>query len=310
MAAAAAATSALTVADLSGLLARMDLLERRFMNYISTESTIQEAKDVQRILDKVHTYMPSVSAKATDLKNVYLPSGVLLTDLDGCIVISTKPPKPNRRNTYRNNTLGFNPASDFARTLIVESKHSLTKGKIDNKIFQMCQLKELFRILPTLTVARTSSAFQAMIADNAFNTFSSDFYIIFAADDMGWSTRQFIIALSEGIPKETYDTYTLQFLKDDPYYKSLKKNNTITKRLKTALHSAKTVEEANAVLADDAFEPYRLTFSQILKPYDAIVPYYNQLRNRIGFLQFNTLYLPELFPYPMPSHYLGAFSGF
>jgi hypothetical protein len=307
---AAAASSALTIADLSGLLSRIDVLERRFMNYISTESAIQEAKDVQRILDKVHTYMPTVSAKATDLKYVYTPFGVLLTDLDGCIVISTKPSKPNRRNTYKNNTLGFNPASDFARTLIVESKHSLTKPKIDNKIFQMCQLKDVFRALPTLDFARTSSAFQTMIDDHAFQTYPSDFYILFAADDMGWNIRQFIMALSEGITKEAYDTYSLQFLKGDPYYKTIKKNPTILKRLKVALHSAKTVEDANAVLADDAFEPYRLTFSQILKPYDAIAPYYNQLRNRIGFLQFNTLYLPELFPYPMPSHYMGAFSGF
>ena len=116
---------------------------------------------------------------------------------------------------------------------------------------------------------------------------------------MTYSIRKFLMAISEGISKEVYDRYTLLFMKEDPFYKTIKRNPSIPKRLKTALHAARTAEDVVTVLADAAFDGYRPTLSPIVQPYDAIVPYYNEMRGRVGFLQFNTLFIPDLFPYPM-----------
>jgi hypothetical protein len=297
---AAAAGSVLTMMDISGLLPRIESIERALSNYIKTESAIQESKTIQRVLDKIHTYYPTLLAKQTDLKYVYTPTGGLLTDLDGCIVVSAKPPKPVQRNGFRNNSLGFNPATDFARTIILEAKHSLTKAKVDTKILQMYKLKELFHSLPSFDFDHAVPAFQAMIEDHGFHNYPGDFYLLFAADDMDYDVRRFLLAVSGGITKEAYNDFAMSFLKKDPFYKTIKRNSTIPKKLKATLHATKTIEEALSVLENPVFRDYALTFLRILVPYEAIVHYYNQFVNRIGFLQFDTLFLPELFPYPMP----------
>lgn len=305
---AAAAGSVLTMTDISGLLPRIESIERALSNYIKTESAIQESKTIQRVLDKIHTYYPTLLAKQTDLKYVYTPTGGLLTDLDGCIVVSAKPPKPVRRNGFRNNSLGFNPATDFARTIILEAKHSLTKAKVDTKILQMCKLKELLHSLHSFDFDHTVPAFQAMIEDHGFHNYPRDFYVLFAADDMDYNVRRFLLAISRGITKEAYNDFAMSFLKNDPFYKTIKQNSTIPKKMKATLHATKTIEEATAVLENPAFRDYAPTLQRILVPYEAIVPYYNQFVNRIGFLQFDTLFLPELFPYPMPDpRFIGGF---
>ena len=264
-------------------------------SYIRAESLAQESADVEKVLEKIHTFMPALLTKRGDIREFYMPSGRLLTDIDGCILLRMKPSPPKPRAGYRNNSLGFNPAVDFERTIFIESKHSLTKTKIDDKLRQMVVIKQILQELPSIDISTAATPFRSMVTEHKVDKYPNDICIVFSANDLDASIRNFLVQLNEDLTKEYYDRFTIHLMKTNPVYGRLRKDSHVPRKAKIALHAAKTVEEA-LIQLESIGAPYSFAFSSFLVPYDTILPIYAQLKHRIGFLQWNKLYLPEMFP--------------
>lgn len=156
----------------------------------------------------------------------------------------------------------------------------------------------LFATMQDTDWSHAAQPFQSMIEDHAFHTYSSKFTIVFPVGDLDGSMCYFLKAINEGITKDTYDAYVLHKMKNHPFYKTLKRNPFVLRRLKIALRSARTVEDVNLVLANECCNMYKEAFSPILVPYEDIISYYNEMKGHIGFVHFNRVYIPEVFPFP------------
>jgi hypothetical protein len=222
-------------------IVRIDISIEKFHKYMKTESTVQEKRDTQYIKN-LYSINHSTSVVYTlYIDNVYNRTGGRITELDGFLLVSETPLKvpsfvPNSRDirTLYAHSLHepqsiipsskmFHPPS--MSYIIIESKHGLTKSKLDIKFKQFLTLKQLFMNISDTNYNKYNKHHAGMVEQllSETNLSLSDLsqpslFMIISSDDLSDELYRYIQAIHDGISDEkTYDVLTHSMLFSDHY---------------------------------------------------------------------------------------------
>jgi hypothetical protein len=319
-------------------ISRMQIDIDKFHNYMKTESTFQEIRDTQYI-KQLYSINHSTSIVHTlDIENIYNSNGTILTELDGFLFVSDVPltiPSftPNdrgSRSTYAMTLSEQKPIVPCSGTfcpssmsyIIIESKHGLTKTKLDMKLKQFIILKELFTKMSDANHTQYHKLYNDMIDQLISKTqlplsaiSQPTPYMIISSDDISDQLFHYITAIHDGISdEETYDMLMHSMLFSDkyvtrglfkqiatskripiPFKEIIKKQRSMTalrdmfSRKNEWMHKLDDIDGSIiADIVDHIIHDY-------LTPFSDVKDDFVQLKHHIGVSRLDIVYLPTLF---------------
>ena len=315
--------------DVSGLKREVTTLQddmRGVKKYIKLESIFQERQN-KEFISKMYIYNhPSNIVVTLHIQQLYTCINREITDADGFLLISSVPIQtiePSKdvveriqnknaaaafvESLKRNNT--YNMKQSVMEYIIIESKHSLSKGKVDKKIRQMKEIHDMLSNAPTMDPKKCFPLYKKMIQDMMQSTRLSldklnlPINLIFSSDDISHELCNYVCAIHDGISEEVYNELSLKLLYLDEYaheiIKEIYKDNTIPKQIKSLL-SKKEIHSTRQALDiivehDKELEPKITYLQDYVTPFSELEPFFAEMKNKIGVSQFNTITFPSIF---------------
>lgn len=273
---------------------------KRFDDYIKVDAKIQEKNDLYYITKLYLHNHQNKFVTPLDIDGLYDRSGNPLSNFDGIIMI-------------HNLQLPFQfplHDMDMIEYIAIESKHSVSKTKVDAKIRQMVQLATYLSEVSHGNESKLlgHENFVDMIHQFVDEThlplqlIDRPITLLFASDDISDPLAEYIIHIHEGIDSEqAYDEIVKKlFFKNLGVRKILKSiNNNMQIPLAT---KAKVAEETTTMSSiRDAFTNELqhladLSINEHLIPYDSLADAFRMMKHHIGYIQFGIAYCPTLFP--------------
>jgi len=295
--------------------------------YIKLESIFQEREN-REFISKIYALNhPTNSIITLHIQKIYTCEYKEITDLDGFLLISTFPIHAIQPSTELIAS-SKNPAiASFASSLkdnntrnakqaimeyiIIESKHSLSKGKIDKKIRQMKEIRDMLSIAHMIDPTVCHLTYQSMIEDLKQSTgLTSDklnlpINLIFSSNDISYELCNYVCAIHDGISEEDYNAFSLKLLYSDEYahdiLEEIYKNVTIPKKIKHDIKNAlskdvHSVREVFAMLHSTKLYADKIKYLEdYVTPFSELEPFFAEMKKKIGVSQFNTITFPTLF---------------
>jgi hypothetical protein len=290
---------------LDSLETRMISLEKRvtnlediFTKYINNESDIQENSDLEYLYNYCQINLPSLNTSKCLLKYFFLPSGgTQYTDWDGCLILTFLPNQPKHVNGYKNNSLGFNPNTRTSKAIITESKHGLTKQRLDKKIIQF---STMFKVLDSIlenTIQNPAPIFTSMVTTYNLRNFPKERYILFSSDDLDSFLRTYILELNNGITEEKYNIFCFNIFKNSKLYNKIIEDKDIVKKIKNKIERATSILEIKSIFENNSNElvKYYNNIKIEYESYSVLEPFYTSLRGKLGVMQFGQIVLSQVF---------------
>jgi hypothetical protein len=277
---------------------RVTGLDDAFKKYIHNESDIQESSDLEYLYTYCQRNLPSLSISKCLLKYFFLPTGGShYTDWDGCLILTFLPTQPKHINGYKNNSLGFNPNTRTSKAILTESKHGLTKYRLDNKIVQF---STMFKVLDTIlenNIHNPASVFVTMVQTYNLHNFPKERYIVFSSDDLDTFLRSYILEINDGITEEKYNIFCYTIFKNSKLYKKIIEDKNIVKKIKNKIEKMTTIQEIHAIFNNnsDELKEYYNTFKNEYVSFNTMEPHFISLKGKLGILQFRQIVLPQVF---------------
>ncbi len=328
--------------DMSNILIRMDKFETRltyiehdFTRYIKQDANFQELRMNEFVMELLRLNRPTYNVKLIDIENVYIPtSNDALTEMDGLILFTPEIKEmpeiepellkmaknkfgdsiPTRKNIYNIDKHFIDPT-----LIIVETKRSLSKEKVDIKCGQVVEFKQMLRSLLSIDMKTARSSFLEMIDTLMKETQMTlselselNVKLIFASDDIPESIVSYIKAMNNADIDDhnMYRYYSYKMYKEDPYIKqfmkTLQKKQKIPGKFKNKLEKARNLPTANEYYTE-LFEKYSEEFEEndIKRMKAYIAPYMNHFYDleyqiqhmyaNIGVIKYNVAIFPQLF---------------
>jgi hypothetical protein len=238
------------------------------------------------------------------VKDIYQPcSQNKITDLDGFLLISNNH-KPFRFPLHHIDKLEY---------IFIESKHSISKFKIEFKIKQIVTIKQLLRDITVNNIPRDAlEPFTDMIeqwVDETtipINELNREIHLLFCSNDITEELREYIHAIYTGIlDKNMYDAVVKKLFYSNQYVKkgltAIHKNKRIPQVIKDQLkeeHSSMdgiralfTNELAGEIIGDknNAIKEHLNLYTLELEEA------FNGIKGHIGFVQFRKAEYEPLF---------------
>lgn len=292
------------------LTGQVDTLTTNFTFYKHQESTSQEIKQTNIIYDKINTHLPTKRIDILPLKQIYDPiDGKDITEFDGCIMIDSTPIHSRRiaiTPTMPNNSLGYISTHNERQCILLESKRSLTKYKIDTKLKN---IQYFMNILNEVTLNDVeiniqyrrdktippkfllSELFCSMYIKYNLHKFPKYIYILFGADDISYTYKEFLLLLCRGITENEYNNIRMRLFIEDDILSHIYNNDSIDSKIKQSLKNCKTSSRLNSLLDNPALDQYRIKLRPYCQPYTEVSDIYNFSKNKIGFLHIDKLIL-------------------
>lgn len=258
---------------------------------------LQEREFTEHICMRLNnTYSGTVRAEITrEFTDFYRPNGNHITDIDGCIVLSSKSKKPNMRPGLKNNSLQENPAMILKELLIIESKSFLDKRKLDNKLIQFVHIYNFINGLKTMPLpAKASALYMNMITLPLLTSPPpTNITFVIAANDITTTMREYIQMINDGkMTRQIYEAMCVNLFIDDPLYSLIedacKSNQSISNKMKKAT----TFRALQNVLANPIFKMHKTSIDAYFIDFDIIEPTYTALKERLGWFCNSYFYTP------------------
>ena len=319
--------------DVSELKKDVSMLKddmRGVKKYIKLESKFQEQQN-REFISKMYIYNhPSNIITTLHIQKIYTCTNKEITDIDGFLFISTFPiyaihPSKDVVERIQNkdaatsflsslkNNNTRNSRQNVMEYIIIESKHSLSKGKVDKKIKQINEIYEMLDIAYDISIDKTKQCFSlytTMINELQQSTGQTiqnlhlPINLIFSSDDISHELCNYIHAIHNGISEEEYNMFSLKLLYSDEYayeiIQDIYKDGSIPKQIKHLLYQKESIISIRKAFAT-IYTNYEKYQSKIIYLQDYVTPY-NELeslfllmKGRIGVSQFNTILFPRLF---------------
>ena len=291
-----------TVTGLERTMTGMKKDIKRIDDYLKVDAKIQEKNDLYFI---TKLYLHNHQTKfVTPLRidGLYYRSGDPLTNFDGIIMIHNLPlpfmfPLQNM---------------DMIEYIAIESKHSVSKTKVDAKIRQMVQLATYL-----YEVSHCDDDESKLIGHENFVDMIQQFVeethlplqlidrpitLLFASDDISDPLTEYITNIHEGIDNEQiYDEISKKlFFTNSGTRKIL---DAIDKDRRIPLATKAKVVEETATMASirDAFtnelqHMADLSINEHLIPYESLADAFRMMKHHIGYVRSGMVYCPTLFP--------------
>lgn len=295
-------------------------LQKGFTKYKKQDANFQEARTNNFIISLLRLNKNTYTAKLLPIKNVYTPySKKALTEFDGLILytpnatsmpsisseLASRVNKDFQRSLKNNlqqiNTLFTNP-----QLIVVESKRSISKEKIDKKIIQFYELIDMMEQINTINMETVTDQFRTFYNELLEHSELSsgdlgqlDLKMIFGSDDITDAMKDYIIAINNGITKSQYNYLCASMFNDDSYahehIKKLRKLS-LSKIVKDELkgYSFESLKEVLHEHFPNYMESY---IGPYFVPFDERRHAFELMKGRIGIVQFNRAIFPQLFQY-------------
>lgn len=282
---------------LTSLEKRVDALEfnmskfyQEFKIYTQNQSRIQE----NACLELCYTILNDNNYRPIKipLRKFCNINGSDLTDFDGCLLIDLPVKNPNSaiNNSHHIRKNIFTP-----QTIIIEAKHNITKDKVDRKILQMMNIAHILSNLSKMNMKNVGHKFKVMVQNYSLHTISKHIVLLFASDDIASEIREYILQIYLGMDEIYYNRISLEELRKLDLFKKLIEDDTIPKRLKALfLHSTTPIELYTTLQNEKALTTYKPTLEQYVIPYTIMSSAFSLMKDNIGVVQFNKMYMPRL----------------
>jgi hypothetical protein len=253
------------------------------------------------------------------IKNIYMPySKDRLSEFDGLILYTpnqTKMPsisnelldRANRvfHKSLKENISGINTIFTKPYLIIVESKRSLNKHKIDMKLKQMYEFMNILSKLDTIDLTNTSDEFKNLIetmqkeSKLSINDLTTiDILFVLGSDDISLNLRKYVLQIEKGINKEDYNILSEILFKEDsyvkPHIKKIIESENTPKLVKSKLKHYNTLEELKLILKTDLSEFNMEYITDYLTSYEDLEHIFKTFKGKIGITQFNKIEFPQL----------------
>jgi hypothetical protein len=301
---------------------RLTLLEKDrdvFYKYMKKDSNIQETGDILFISKLYLHNHPSDIILPISIDKFYNHKGKEITELDGFLLISNIPlmelsvsnellhRHPNAAAFYSKlKSNRTNNRSNQLEYIIIESKHSLDKGKVDKKIRQLSEIYDVFSSASDQHL-RINSKYKLMIEEIMKSTQLSidkldlPINLIFSSDDISDELIEYINSIYTGMNEETYDMLTLQLFELDPYIdiqlSIILKDNRITKLDKGILKRKESMQSIRDIFKKDILQVYITdNMETYLTPFLEMEELFMNVYRGIGISKQNSVLFERLFP--------------
>ncbi len=276
--------------DISDLKIGLNSLRNEFYTYVKQNSTIQESQHLEFIYSMLRKSLPTIHITRLGIKQFFSPAGKEITELDGCLFLDSTPPPPIVIEGMRNNSLLLNPKAQYKELVIIESKHSLNKVKLDTKLAQLLAIQT--SLSSSVNLQATSKVFREMMRKYPELKQTSKIYMIFASDDIPHELKEFIQQINRGLTEEGYISDTITLLKNDIFFKKILEDSTIKQHIKQMLKNSETLEEIAAIAQLPEFQRYSAYLLSYIKPFSAVQEIYSNAIGNLGIAQYTALEFP------------------
>ena len=282
--------------------------------YIKLESKFQELRNRNFIVKACLHNHNQHSVVILPTKKFFHPSGWEITDLDGFLLIRTYPneikqpsqelisrlPQTDFIESLQPNSVELNPSHKHHEYIIIESKHSLNKGKVDKKIAQILEIKDVLQSMPikeTPIYKTIISKLRSIIGQTNLNY---PINLIFSSDDISNELVQYIESINNGTISDNYDDLTTELFYSDEYIQpiidSITTDSDIPKQLKSILMKRSSIVDIRNLFSLRSMKEYISPYLEsYLTPYEELSDQFEDMKGFVGISQFNTVYLPRLF---------------
>ena len=243
------------------------------------------------------------------------PTGREITDLDGFLLIRTYPneieqpsqelisrlPYTDFMESLQPNSVELNPSHKHHEYIIIESKHSLSKEKVDKKIAQMLEIKDVF--LQSTPIKETPK-YVMMVSQLRSSTGQTDLNypinLIFSSDDISNELYQYIESINNGTISDKYDILNTNLFYSDEYIQpiidSIITDSSIPKQLKSILTKRSSIVDIRNLFSLPSMKEYNSSYVEsYMTPYEELGSRFEAMKGFVGISQFNMVYLPRLF---------------
>jgi hypothetical protein len=327
--------------------------------YTKLESDFQEHQNISLIAKLYLENHPYDRIDVIHVTKCYPPNGHEITDVDGLLLARNDvgrvqhnnekqrnmknrwntmyPPRHQTRNASShalNRMLQSAPSRKHVKVasdlhtlhyLLIESKHGITKGKVDKKMKQIKSIHEILR--GASSASSTVQSYHSMIKQMLFDTHLSidqlDYPIelIFSSDDVSASLAEYIVAIHDGMTEETYDRIVHQLLFEDKYMMGVVEMITAELKKQTVSHKSHeasvsnksdvnratnanreaqqlSMREIREMLLSDVFANKRAKYVYMIDyitPFSELEDTFRQMRHHVGALQMNRVLFSSVF---------------
>ena len=282
--------------------------------YIKMESKFQELRNRNFIVKAYLHNHNQHSVVILPTTKFFHPSGREITDLDGFLLIRTYPndveqpsqelisrlPQPDFIESLQPNSVELNPSHKHHEYIIIESKHSLSKGKVDKKIAQILEIKQVLQSVAENGNHRFEmmiSKLQTVVGQTNLNY---PINLIFSSDDISNELVQYIESINNGTISDNYDDLTTELFYSDEYIQpiidSITTDSDIPKQLKSILMKRSPIVDIRNLFSLPSMKEYISPYMEsYLTPYEELASSFEDMKGFVGISQFNTVNLPRLF---------------
>lgn len=273
---------------------------RRINDYLKIESKIQEKRDLDFITKLYHHNHQNQFTTQLHIQELYERSGNPLTDFDGILLI---------HNLQTPFSVPLRDV-DMIEYLVIESKHSLSKTKIDKKMQQMVQfatyLSEVSR--EDESNIEGSTKFVKMIQQLIEEIHLPLAFIhrpltlLFASDDISNPLAEYMRNIYVGMDNEhVYDEIVKKMFFANSSVRSvlqeIREDRTIPWAIKIKINEqTATMESLRDVFTNELQHVADLSIQEHLVPYHELADAFRMMKHHIGYVRFGVAYCPILFP--------------
>lgn len=308
-------------ADIKNIKADLTDFRQEFNKYKKQDSNFQEARINNFIISLLGQNSSTYNIKLLPIENVYMPySKKALSEFDGLILYSpnqsTMPQISQEliqrvdkefHETLKDNISQINTIFTSPQLIVVESKRSVSKLKIDTKITQMYEFIHVLKQLNTIDLSTTTTIFREFL-DNliSYSKLSVnelqdiDIKLIFGSDDITLNMHEYICEIHSGMTEDKYNELCGRMFYDDIYsvnsIKDLVLLNNVPKAVKGLLKNYKSFDELKNIITTYLTEHNLGSATPYFTPFSDLEQYFAIMKHSIGVVQFNKATFPELFP--------------
>jgi hypothetical protein len=273
---------------------------KRIDDYIKVDTKIQEKNDLYFITKLyLHNHQTKFVTQLT-IDGLYDRSGNPHTNFDGVVMI---------HNLHMPFVFPLRDM-DMIEYIVIESKHSVSKTKVDAKIRQMTQLA-------TYLAEVSHGDDDKLIGHENFIDMIHQFVeethlplplidrpitLLFASDDISDPLVEYITKIHEGIDNEQmYDEIVKTIFFKNVNVRKIIKGIHNDKQIPSATKEKINEETATMSSIREAFvnelqHMADLSINEHLTPYQPLADAFRMMKHHIGYVRFGMAYCPTLFP--------------
>jgi hypothetical protein len=192
--------------------------------------------------------------------------------------------------------------------IIVESKRSLSKVKVDTKLAQIFEFTHILQQIGTIDFTTAMEPFKKCMSElSQFSELSIhdlqqiETKLIFGSDDILFNVHEYILAIQNGITEEKYYELCGKMFYEDkdaiPFVRNIVELKTTPKDVKKMLKHYETYDELRMSIYTH-FAEYNLGYiAPYFTPFAELEHFFKTFKDSVGIVQFNKANFPTLFQY-------------